>query len=760
MKYTKHSKITRTSKPASASMLFTIFLLFIVTATIATYSLITYTRVHNRLRTIAVTESEQALSLSSDIISTSFNNIWEVFTDSRIVSSFTDIIADELIDNQLPHGCLLSLSEVLRNHFYAYEYVQDVGLFINTAENDYWCTTKIISDNFRRDYENGLYSFDDLSYDLFRDMILNSVDNRIVYQDFYAGYVNSGYSPSYSGQIIYLIYPVRTIQADLQVFAIMQINLDNIRETLTSFQYCGSSFSLYANDLPVYSTELTAGLPFADYRAYFESSNNPLYIKSTISALGLTCYTSLDSDKIYEGIAPFSQLLVILFSIVFSTFALFILFLYRYWLIPIIKTAATLPSVNRKEKPIEKINRHLVELKSYSSAIQNELLNYQKNLLLKELYLGHVLPSESEAMISELEAVREANYRCIYVARITAAEPQRISLEYIMDQIKNFSMTTAAHAVIDDVVTCLVIQDDHNIYADSRPFFDLLNGLLSHLNDDNSQFAIGISDVYNSIDSIPYAYHQAGNSWQSALVWQNSAVVFNTALVQAPRHYLVNYTQLESMYQAIISNRRDTALEIFDKMVAENFSDKDNQQRALYHQQFLDDIMGVLIRISTEYDIHAIIESYLSLNQKTGFPKKVDLLRKAIIESCEFIPLHDYDSELINAIMAYCEKHYSDYQLSLSLLSDQFHLSKSSISKYFKANSGVNFSTYIERLRLAEAKKLIWDNTMPIKEIAATVGYQNITTFYNAFRKVENCTPTEWRQNRAISEETKKKNHA
>ena len=150
----------------------------------------------------------------------------------------------------------------------------------------------------------------------------------------------------------------------------------------------------------------------------------------------------------------------------------------------------------------------------------------------------------------------------------------------------------------------------------------MLNALLADLNDDNNQFAIGISDVYNGTDSIPYAYRQAGNNWQSTLAWQNSAVVFNTALLQTPGYYVVSYTLLESMYQAIISNRRDTALEIFDKLVADNFGDNANRQSALYHQQFIEDILGVLIRISTECDIHAVIESYLSLNKKTGFKKR------------------------------------------------------------------------------------------------------------------------------------------
>ena len=732
-------------------MLFTIFLLFIVTTIISIICLTTYTRVHNRLKTIAITESEQSLSLSSDIVSTSFHNVWEVFTDTQITNSFTNFITDELKENQLPHGCLLSLSEVLGNHFYVYDYIQDVGLFINAGNKDYWCTSKIISDDFRKNYEDGLYSFNSLSYDEFRDMIFNSKDNRVVRQDFYSGYVTSNYSFSYSGQMIYLIYPVRTGRSDLQVFAIMQINLDRIRETLTAFQYSGSSFSVYANDLLVYSTEQAAELSGVDRKAYFESSTDPYYIKSFISELGLTCYISLDSDSIYQGIAPFNQLLLILFFIVLATMAVFVGFLFRYWLIPITKAADSLPSSGRNEKPIDKINRHLVELKSKSSAIQNELLQYQKNQMLRKIYHGHALAAQDGSMISELAPVREANYRCIYIGRITAVESRQIDSERILAQIKALSMTTAAHAVIDDIVTCLVIQADNNVYADSCSFFEVLNTLLADLNNDNSQFAIGISDVYNGMDSIPYAYQQAGNSWQSALAWQNSAVVFNTALFQAPGSYFVSYTLLESMYQAIISNRRDTALEIFDQLVADNFSDKANRQSALYYQQFIDDILGVLIRISTEYDIHAVIESYLSLNKKMGLKKRIEMLRKTIVESCEFIPIHDYDSELINAIMSYCEEHYNDYQLSLSLLADQFHLSKSSISKYFKANSGVNFSAYIERLRLTQAKKLILDNKLPIREIAEKVGYQNITTFYNAFRKIENCTPTEWRQQKAVS---------
>ena len=348
------------------------------------------------------------------------------------------------------------------------------------------------------------------------------------------------------------------------------------------------------------------------------------------------------------------------------------------------------------------------------------------------------------------------DYRCICIGCIKEKEHRSVDSDYMIDQIEKLSITAMACTVFEDFITFLVIQPDKNIYADSKTFFERLHDLLDILNHDaHDQYAIGISDVFNGTASIPVAYQEAKHSWESALAWQNAAVVFNTSLSQQYScNYFVSYTLLDSLYQAIITNQKEVALKIFDQLVADNFDNsKIGRQRMLCCQQFFSDILGVLVRISNEFDIHAIIESYLSMNTSISLKKRIALLRDAVIECCEFIPVHEYDNDLINAIFEYCEKHYDDYQLSLSLLADQFHLSKSSISKYFKANLGINFSTYIEKLRIQHAEKLILENKLSVREIAEKAGYQNITTFYNAFRKVNKCTPTEWRQQKIIQQQ-------
>ena len=51
---------------------------------------------------------------------------------------------------------------------------------------------------------------------------------------------------------------------------------------------------------------------------------------------------------------------------------------------------------------------------------------------------------------------------------------------------------------------------------------------------------------------------------------------------------------------------------------------------------------------------------------------------------------------------------------------------------------------FIENLRMSHAEQLLLDGEMNVRSIAEQVGYQNPTTFYNAFKRKHSCTPTQW----------------
>ena len=97
---------------------------------------------------------------------------------------------------------------------------------------------------------------------------------------------------------------------------------------------------------------------------------------------------------------------------------------------------------------------------------------------------------------------------------------------------------------------------------------------------------------------------------------------------------------------------------------------------------------------------------------------------------------------LIEDIVAYIRANYKDPSLCLNKLSDEFGISESYFSHMFKENMNINFSVYLEDLRLNEAARLIKEGNSNLTEVSFEVGYNNPTSFRRAFKKKFGVTPS------------------
>jgi len=59
---------------------------------------------------------------------------------------------------------------------------------------------------------------------------------------------------------------------------------------------------------------------------------------------------------------------------------------------------------------------------------------------------------------------------------------------------------------------------------------------------------------------------------------------------------------------------------------------------------------------------------------------------------------------------------------------------------------GITFVEYIRLIRIREAKKLLEESDMKIIELAAKVGFNNVTYFNLLFKKETGETPVEFRR--------------
>ena len=93
------------------------------------------------------------------------------------------------------------------------------------------------------------------------------------------------------------------------------------------------------------------------------------------------------------------------------------------------------------------------------------------------------------------------------------------------------------------------------------------------------------------------------------------------------------------------------------------------------------------------------------------------------------------------------EKPYLDDKLTLQKLAEQINLSEKQLSLLINQHIGKHFFDFINEFRITDAKTLLKEKSqLTVLEILYEVGFNSKSSFYTAFKKETNLTPTEYRK--------------
>ncbi len=110
----------------------------------------------------------------------------------------------------------------------------------------------------------------------------------------------------------------------------------------------------------------------------------------------------------------------------------------------------------------------------------------------------------------------------------------------------------------------------------------------------------------------------------------------------------------------------------------------------------------------------------------------------------------DYPPHLSRAI-AIMNRDFAD-NLPIETLSQRAGISTPNLYSLFKRYLNVSPHQYLLNLRLRKARTMLASNEKSIKEISLECGFENLESFYRAFRKNSQMTPAEYRRLNMISE--------
>ena len=154
-----------------------------------------------------------------------------------------------------------------------------------------------------------------------------------------------------------------------------------------------------------------------------------------------------------------------------------------------------------------------------------------------------------------------------------------------------------------------------------------------------------------------------------------------------------------------------------------------------------DELRGMRIRENTPRAalayIYASLERFLAMVYcRLHYP---DVLPDPLQKANSYVG----KSELVIQTERFLQAHLSD-SLSMIDVCAQFGVSQTALSKKFHAETGCGVMEYFNRLKIEEAKELIYQSSMNFTQIAEALGFSSVGYFCKRFKASVGMTPTEY----------------
>jgi len=101
--------------------------------------------------------------------------------------------------------------------------------------------------------------------------------------------------------------------------------------------------------------------------------------------------------------------------------------------------------------------------------------------------------------------------------------------------------------------------------------------------------------------------------------------------------------------------------------------------------------------------------------------------------------------EKMRLVKEYIDKHYQS-KISLGGIAVEFFISKYYLAREFKKYYGITIGDYICGKRVTHSKELLRFTNKTIEEISALSGIPDTNYFAKVFRRLEECSPSEYRK--------------
>jgi YesN/AraC family two-component response regulator len=419
---------------------------------------------------------------------------------------------------------------------------------------------------------------------------------------------------------------------------------------------------------------------------------------------------------------------------------------------------------------------------------QNKLLKSQvvqtKNIMEKNLFDNLILSSgeETDSIIERLKVFDWPNNN--YILLLIALDDyeafqhnwdknDQALWKYCILNISEELINSSHRGIIFEdslnqwiVIVNLLEVEEANVYKEAKELAEDIRKAI-HTYIKALTVTIGIGSYCTDISLLPESYENAMKAIQYKWLKGKDQTLSYNELNESKNEAYYNVEAEKNILNTLFYKNDFNSVEVFFDSFIKELKVKNHYNYDHVYQGMLQ-ILIATIRVFHEKGIDSK-GVFPSVNQVEGYNILSDFRQKETLFDVEkwmierFRLISDYlweqrngsSSENITSIQEYLLKNYYQ-EISLSMVAEKFGYSEHSLSKLFKKIIGENFLEYLTKVRVDNAKRLMMESERSINEISQLVGYTNVQTFIRVFKKLENITPGQYKEDIKLLKATKK----
>lgn len=301
----------------------------------------------------------------------------------------------------------------------------------------------------------------------------------------------------------------------------------------------------------------------------------------------------------------------------------------------------------------------------------------------------------------------------------------------------------------------LTAQDEKSMEESAKILYQNLKQAMKNYT--QLEYFGGIGSTVPRIRSLKQSFREADRAFAARFVEEANQIISQKEFEKSQMEEglkmqgVVQIGKSREMLQKFLSNGTREEVKAFSDAYISRI-EEENIRSTMVRQYVVIDVCIVILsfceRISSANRLQEEAEELQKMMQKIH---SLSEIKKYVVRLLnEAIELRDAESgrrysDLIAAAKKEIENHYMMEEISLNTVAISVGMSPSYFSSIFSKEAGKTFVEYLTEVRIEKAKEFLMCSSMKTSEIGYEVGYKDPHYFSYIFKKVQGCSPKEYR---------------